>query len=137
MKYYYTATDLETAVSLAVTGTKRFSEERNNGGRCRQLARWIDQLASEAGDLENRIDNFERELDRLASSRSANLSAAALSAAAAAAGLLGSAGRAAQTVRRSLRGGRVSFADVASAIPYVGGGLAAAISGLSAYRDGQ
>ena len=106
--------------------------ERNS---CRQLARWIDQLDSEARDLENSIDDIDRLIGNLRDSRTDNAIDGAIGAATAAAGPLASALKGARIVRRLLRGGGANLADVVSAVPVIGGAILAARSALAVARD--
>lgn len=139
MQYEFRGRTLEQAVRRSLSGNAnkklRTKDDAGEQYTCQQLARWIDQLASEAGDLENEINDLQRYLDTLENSYSDNLTNAAIGAATAAAGALGSAARAASTVRRLLRGGGLRLGDVVSAIPYVRGAIVTARSALAAARD--
>ena len=117
-------------------GLKRKGDagERNS---CHQLERWLDQLASEIGDLTIKIEGLKSHLENLADSRDKNIRDAAIAAVSAAVGSLGSAARTAAAVKRILSGGKLRQGDLVGAIPYIGAGILTARSALGAYRDSR
>jgi hypothetical protein len=139
MRYEFRGRTLQQAVRNSLhenTGVAlRRKDDAGERNSCRQLARWLDQLESEAGDLENEIRDVERHLDGLRQSRMDNALAGAIGAASAAAGPLASALRGARIVRRLLSGGGTNLADVVSAVPVIGGAILAARSALAVARD--
>jgi len=141
MQYEFRGRTLQQAVSKALTTNQKHNlcnkEDAGEQFSCRQLARWIDQLNSDVGDLGIKAEFLQARLERLRSSRRDNLTTAAITAATAAAGAIGSAVRAARTARRLLRGGGLRLNDVLSVIPYIGSAIVAARSALGAVQDSR
>lgn len=137
MQYEFRGKNLQDALSKATTQRNNCKADAGERHTCQKLARWIDQLAGEVDVLKNEISDLERHLANLEQSRSDSITDAAIGAATIAAGALGSAARTARTIHRVLKGGRVHWNDVLSAIPYVGGAILTARSALAVARDSR
>ena len=135
MKYEFRGKTLNDVVRKATSASLCYKDDAGEQNSCRQLARWIDRLESEADDMKRDIDFLKARTKDLTQSRNENLANTAISAAIAASGALASAARSAVILRRILNGGSLRWDDAFAAVSIIGAGIQAARSSLAALRD--